>query len=195
MSRGPLHAAVKAPTLDRSDRSSAPTVTAPLPVLSRISAATRSPASVLRTASVTAAPASASARAVSTPIPDDAPVTMARLPDRSTPARTSAAVDSKPKGVLIKSMLTSVPNILRSDGVPRHPDRALSLRGDACNQRARGVELSGQVDGLTCPDRQVVAVAAVGGRAEFRQRALIGLQRGLVPLPGPGEAVAQGARG
>src|ERR1700754_3343660 len=160
MSRGPLHAAVKAPTLDRSDRSSAPTVTAPLPVPSRISAATRSPASGLRTASVTAAPASASARAVSTPIPDDAPVTMARLPDRSTPAMTSAAVDVNPKGVLIKSALMSVPNTWRSDSVPRRGDRALSLFGDARDQGTRGVHLGDEVDGFTGPDRQVVAVAA-----------------------------------
>ncbi len=76
-------------------------MTAPLPVLSRISAATRSPDEVLRTASVTDAPAAASARAVSTPIPDDAPVTMALLPVRSTPAMTSAAVDANPNGVVI----------------------------------------------------------------------------------------------
>ena len=38
-----------------------------------------------RTASVTDAPAAASARAVSTPIPDEAPVTIAVLPVRSTP--------------------------------------------------------------------------------------------------------------
>jgi len=31
--------------------------------------------------------------AASTPIPDDAPVTIARLPDKSTTAMTSAAVD------------------------------------------------------------------------------------------------------
>jgi hypothetical protein len=43
----------------------------------------------------------ANARAVSTPMPDEAPVTIARLPDRSTPSATSAAVAvaSKPKGV------------------------------------------------------------------------------------------------
>jgi hypothetical protein len=40
----------------------------------------------------------ASARAVSTPMPDEAPVMIARLPDRSTPSATSAAVASKPKG-------------------------------------------------------------------------------------------------
>jgi hypothetical protein len=110
MSSEPLHADVKAATLDRSPSSSAPTVTASLPVVARMSAATPSPVSVLRTARVTAAPAAANARAVSTPIPEDAPVTMARLPDRSTPAMTSAAVDEKPKGVVIRSALMSVPN-------------------------------------------------------------------------------------
>ena len=49
-------------------------------------AAVCSPASRLRTASVTVAPAPASARAVSTPMPDAAPVTMTRRPLRSMPA-------------------------------------------------------------------------------------------------------------
>ena len=43
----------------------------------------------------------ASARAVSTPIPEPPPVTIARLPPRSIPATTSAAVESKPYGVRI----------------------------------------------------------------------------------------------
>src|SRR3954447_10353611 len=141
MSSGPLHAAVKARTLDRSLSSSAPTVTALFPVLWRMSAATRSPASVLRTAPVTAAPAPASARAVSTPIPDDAPVTMARLPDRSTPSITSAAVDEKPNGVVIRAALMSVANPRLADDVPRRGDRAFCLLGDASDQRARGVRL------------------------------------------------------
>ena len=68
----------------------------------RMSAATRSPAAVSRTASVTSAPAPASARAVSTPMPDEPPVTIARLPVRSMPAMTSAAVESKPNGVVIR---------------------------------------------------------------------------------------------
>src|SRR3954451_18615728 len=42
------------------------------------------------------------------PIPDDAPVTMARLPDRSMPATTSAAVEEKPNGVVIVVMTTSI---------------------------------------------------------------------------------------
>jgi hypothetical protein len=41
------------------------------------------------------------------PIPDDAPVTMARLPDRSTPSMTSAAVDVNPKGVVIRGEFIS----------------------------------------------------------------------------------------
>src|SRR5262249_15758651 len=155
----------------------------------RISAATRSPASVLRTASVTAAPAPASARAVSTPIPEDAPVMTARLPDRSTPATTSAAVDEKPKGVLIKSSLMSVPNPGRAAGVPGHGDRGLGLLGDARDQRARGAHFGDQVDGFTSPDRQVVAVAAIGGGAKLAQRALIGFEFGLLSLPGVGELV------
>src|SRR5262245_39000513 len=104
-------------------------------------------------------------------MPDDAPGTMARLPASSTPATTSAAVDEKPKGVLIKSSVMSVPNPWRADGVPRHGDRAFRLLGDACDQRARGVQSGDQVDGLTSPDRQVVAVAAIGGCAVLGQRA------------------------
>ena len=76
------------------------------PAAARISAATACPASGLRTASVTTAPASASARAVSTPMPDVAPVTMACLPIRSTPLRTWSAVELKPNGVLIFSIGT-----------------------------------------------------------------------------------------
>src|SRR5215469_10089155 len=56
------------------------------------------PAALLRTASVTLAPAVASARAVSTPIPLAPPVTIARLPPRSTPATTSMAVVVAPNG-------------------------------------------------------------------------------------------------
>src|SRR3954453_2069274 len=159
MSSGALHAAVKARTLDRSLSSSAPTVTALFPVLWRMSAATRSAASVLRTASVTAAPAPASARAVSTPIPDDAPVTMARLPDRSTPAMTSAAVDENPNGVVMREVM-SVPNTGRSDAVPRGDDCVLSLLGDACDQRAGGIQLSDGVTAFPSPDRQLFAVPA-----------------------------------
>src|SRR5258708_4230039 len=70
-----------------------------LPVVAVISAAVRSPASVLRRAIVTSAPAPASARAVSIPMPDEPPVTIARLPDRSMPSITSAAVESNPNAV------------------------------------------------------------------------------------------------
>src|SRR5690606_24015052 len=45
------------------------------------------------TAATTLAPWAASVRAVSKPMPDDAPVTRNRFPLRSTPERTSLAVD------------------------------------------------------------------------------------------------------
>ena len=54
---------------------------------------------VSRTASITSAPVAASARAVSMPIPDEAPVTIARRPERSTLSVTSQIVDSAPKPV------------------------------------------------------------------------------------------------
>ena len=60
---GPSHAAMKARTLPESVSSSGSTATSGLPVVATMSAATRPPASVFRTASVTRAPAAASARA------------------------------------------------------------------------------------------------------------------------------------
>jgi hypothetical protein len=71
-------------------------------VLAVMLAAVRCPAARSRTASVTSAPALASARAVSTPMPDEAPVTMARVPARSMPSMTCAAVDSKPNPVVMR---------------------------------------------------------------------------------------------
>src|SRR4051812_8530327 len=102
MSSGLSQADAKAATEAGSVTSSAATATSARPAVAAMSAAVRAPASVLRTASVTCAPEPASARAVSMPMPDDAPVTMARLPLRSMPATTSAAVERKPKGVLIR---------------------------------------------------------------------------------------------
>jgi len=55
---------------------------------------------VFRTARVTSAPAAARARAVSAPIPEDAPVTIARTPERSTPSSTSSAVLEAENGPL-----------------------------------------------------------------------------------------------
>src|ERR1700682_334626 len=61
-----------------------------------------SPAARLRTDRVTSASAAARARAVSTPMPDAPPVTMARLPPRSMPDMTSVAVDCAPNGVVMR---------------------------------------------------------------------------------------------
>ena len=94
ISSGPSQAATKASMLAASISSRGATDTSSFPVLERMSAATRSPSSVLLTARVTAAPAPARARAVSMPIPDAPPVTMARFPPRSIPSTTSAAVVS-----------------------------------------------------------------------------------------------------
>src|SRR5258708_7079987 len=97
-SSGSLQPPTKAAMDARSARSTRPTSTVPAPVVAMMAAAVRSPASVSRTASVTAAPAPTSALAVSTPIPEEPPVTIARLPARSIPSITWAAVDSKPNG-------------------------------------------------------------------------------------------------
>jgi len=65
-----------------------------------MSAAVRLPASVSRTASVTSAPAPARARAVSTPMPEEPPVTIARLPTGRCP-RPLGAVESNPNLVVM----------------------------------------------------------------------------------------------
>src|SRR5689334_11504370 len=52
-----------------------------------------------RTAMTMRAPFDASARAVSRPSPDDAPVTTAVRPERSTPSTTSSVVVSNPKAI------------------------------------------------------------------------------------------------
>ena len=54
-------------------------------------------ASGRRAGIITAAPAPASARVASSPMPEYPPVTTQNMPDRSMPARTSAAVLSWPK--------------------------------------------------------------------------------------------------
>jgi len=89
-----------------------------VPDLAGMSSATVSPASVLRTARVTCAPAAVSARAVSAPRPDEAPVTIARTPLRSTPWSTSAAVLHAVNGVEMRSLgatgvtIRTTPNLL-----------------------------------------------------------------------------------
>lgn len=100
MCSGPSHAALNAATDAWSARSSGATKSCLLPVVAMTSWTVRSPAARSRTASVTSAPAPASARTVSMPMPDAPPVTTTRRPVRSTPATTSAAVDSKRNGVV-----------------------------------------------------------------------------------------------
>ena len=123
MCSGPAHAAANAATealvgeVQRRDRDGG------VPVRRAMSAAVRSPASVSRTARVTSAPAPASARAVSTPMPDAPPVTIARRPVRSTPATTSAAVDSKPKGVVI-GVVGGIARSWRVEAVEAEPENS-----------------------------------------------------------------------
>src|SRR4051794_20447025 len=103
--------------------SSSATEIASRPVVAAISAAALAPAPVLRTASVTRAPAPASVRAVSMPMPDEAPVTIARLPVRSMPATTSAAVERNPNWVVM-GVTTGRPTRTRSS-------RRAHSRGDS----------------------------------------------------------------
>jgi hypothetical protein len=94
MCNGPLQLRTKPATEPGSAKSSGATCgpAAPDGSFSAIPSATFLPASRLRTASVTSAPVDASARAVSTPMPELAPVTTARFPCKSTLATISAAV-------------------------------------------------------------------------------------------------------
>lgn len=96
--KGPSQSFTKASTERRSETSRYRTPMARLPVVAVMSAA------VLRTASVISAPVRARVRAVSTPIPDVAPVTTIRRPVRSMPSATSSAVEAKPKGVVMRDM-------------------------------------------------------------------------------------------
>ncbi len=78
-------------TVPRSERSTIPTLTRSSPSSPLICAAAASPAALLRTAMTTSAPAPASARTVSMPMPVAPPVTMAVWPERSLPSSTTAA--------------------------------------------------------------------------------------------------------
>ena len=112
MCSGPSQAAANDATEARTARSRGATATCLLPVVAMMSSAVCSPALVLRTARVTSAPAPASARAVSIPIPEAPPVTMARRPVRSIPSMTSAAVDSAVNGVRIRWLVAMKFSIL-----------------------------------------------------------------------------------
>ncbi len=78
-------------TLFQSARSMSAISTASLPVDLRMSSAAASALARERTGRMTRAPADASARAVSIPMPEEPPVTMAVLPFRSIPLTTSPA--------------------------------------------------------------------------------------------------------
>src|SRR3954463_6250655 len=189
MSSGPVQARMKAATLIRSLRSMTPTSTLSFLVLSRISAATRSPYVVLRTARVTDAPAAASARAVSTPIPDEAPVTIAVLPVRSTPATTSAAVDSGPNGVVMRSLDVAgspAPSLMAT---AHGGDGLLGFARNAFDKRCGGFLFGNDVDGLARPDGNVVRIAAADSVAERGSGRIVDL--GFATLPDIGDPVAQ----
>lgn len=90
---GPFNLSTKAAMEGCEVSSSSSTRMLLLPVEAIRSCTTERPRSALRTARMTSALAEANARAVSTPMPDDAPVITMRLPSSSTPEITSAAVD------------------------------------------------------------------------------------------------------
>src|SRR5258708_5339748 len=98
-------------TLRRSERSSI--TTSKLPPLAaaslRTSVVAASALAKSRAAPTTCAPRAARDRAVSTPRPAEAPVTIIRLPRRLTPDRTSSVVEVAPNTFAILSLLLLVP--------------------------------------------------------------------------------------
>src|ERR1700733_803556 len=91
--KGTLHEPTNSLTEARSAKSRWATATFGLLVVSLIFSATILPASTFLTAKVTSAPVRANVLAVSIPIPDDPPVTMTRVSERSIPFTTSSAVE------------------------------------------------------------------------------------------------------
>src|SRR5258705_11678030 len=89
-------------------------------------------------------------------MPDEAPVTMARLPVSSMPVTTSAAVERKPNGVLIRAMATSIRRRVTGSQVPSrftltlarifHPAPA----GAARDRRDPRAQQRGREPPLTC---------------------------------------------
>src|SRR5581483_4784444 len=152
ISSGPSQLLTNARTECRSDKSSCLTWICWLPVVCLIFSAVCVPASILRTASITSAPDCARARAVSTPMPLEPPVTSARFPRKCIPSMTSIAVVVAPNGVVINSAICLPPFliILNPSQYSRtqercarlrpnhhglgHPNRRLSMRGsvDVC---------------------------------------------------------------
>src|SRR5260370_26634196 len=115
MCRGWSQAARKRRTESWSARSRASTDTCVLPVERTMPAAIPAAACGRRTARAPSAPAEARARAVSMPMPELAPVTMARLPDRSTPSITSDAVEWRPNGLWKRWDMDLPPYAARAD--------------------------------------------------------------------------------
>ncbi len=137
---GPSQLCAKPSTEPGSARSSAATCSRWLPVEVVRSWAAAVPASVLRTARVTSAPAQASARAVSRPMPDDAPVTMARTPLRSTSRTTSSDVLMASNRVVISGVFAGIEvSKERARWVPgrsiHRPDPTLLRRGSPSTSR------------------------------------------------------------
>ena len=127
------------------------------------SRATASPASTSRTPSTTSAPAMARARAVSTPMPDDAPVSTASRPRRSAVRATSSAVVSHPKRLVAPGSRSARPGC--------SPTSA-----PACRSRSRRPTCTGRwpaAAGSRRPCRR--RPAAVAHHVERRQH---GLARG-----------------
>src|SRR5208337_4727251 len=98
-------------TLARDARSASTRSSDGLPV----SASARRAFARSRAVPTTVAPCATSERAVSTPSPAETPVTSTRLPERSTPSRTSSAVDSYPKVFAIYILPVEKPTIRHAD--------------------------------------------------------------------------------
>ncbi len=84
---------------------------------------------------------------------------------------TSAAVDSNPNGVVTRSLMATT---CGGDGL-------LGVTSNASDKRCGGVLFGHQVDGLACPDRHVVGVAAADPLAERGPGRIVDI--GLAALP------------
>src|SRR5882757_8789241 len=129
-----------------------------------MSSATTRAAAGRRTASVTAAPTALSAFAVSRPMPEAPPVTVARFPLRSTPSITSAAVELNPKFVVICSMNRYHLKSVRAAGGVRCADLG-TVRLDPTRKRLHEVlqEFAGAIaDELAVLIEELVGTTDIG---------------------------------
>src|SRR4051795_13133183 len=166
-------------TLSRSPRSSSSTRTRSMPASTSVACCGR------RAGTITSAPAPLSARTVSSPRPEEPPVTIASRPPRSMPSSTSAAVLRYPKpepigrwGVVIGSDYE--PEAVR-DGGRLGAGAHVELGEDAGDVHARGllghVQLRADLAVRGAPGHQGQHLALARGEPEGVGAVLLGRGR------------------